>query len=219
MGFQIAIDGPSGSGKSTLAKNLSRELNYIYVDTGAMYRAIGLYFVRNNIDYETPYIDDVLKDIHIDIEYVEKVQHIYLNGEDVSETIRTQEIAEAASKVGAIPKVREVLVLKQQEIASNKDVVMDGRDIGTFVLKEANLKIYLDASASERGKRRLKELSEKGIAGDFEAIKKEIEERDYRDMNRKVTPLMKASDAIYIDTDKLTEKEVLSKILGLVRER
>lgn len=214
--FSIAIDGPAGAGKSTIAKAVSKKLNYIYIDTGAMYRAIGLYYLQNEIDLQNEdLINGLIDNIKVEITYENGLQQIILNGDNVTSLIRTQEVSNAASVVSAYKKVREKLVSLQRDLASSTNVVMDGRDIGTVVLPNASVKIFLTASTEERAKRRYKELLEKGQVVDLETIKKEIEERDYRDINRETSPLMQAEDAILVDTSSMTIEEVIDEILRL----
>ena len=213
MGFNIAIDGPAGAGKSTIAKLAASELSYIYVDTGAMYRAIGLYVYRKHVPEEdTNAIGETAKETEVSIRYIDGERHVYLNGEDVSEEIRKEHIGHMASVVGAVPAVREHLLSLQRQIAQENDIIMDGRDIGTHVLPDADVKIYLTASVEIRAKRRYKELVEKGVQCDLKEIEKDIEERDYRDMTRKIAPLKKAEDAILVDSSDMTIDEVVSKI-------
>lgn len=218
--FSLAIDGPAGAGKSTIAKKLAKDLSCTYIDTGAMYRSVGLYSVKHGIDYNfESLVNETLSDIHIDLSYENGTQKIYLNGEDVSEAIRTQEVAASASKVATYEKVRSALVEMQRKLASTKSVVMDGRDIGTVVLKDATLKIFLTASSEERAKRRLKEYEEKGIEVDYQTLLEEIEARDYQDSNRSVSPLKKAHDAIEVDTTHLSVDEIVERIKELLLER
>ena len=212
----IAIDGPAGSGKSTVARLVAKKLGFVYVDTGAMYRTVGLYCAENSIDLEN--MDEVkkaLQKVNIELKYDEGVQHIYLNGEDVSSAIRVQRIAEYASKVAAIGVVREKLVEMQRNTAENGNVVMDGRDIGTNVIPNAKAKIYLDASVDVRTERRCHELEEKGVSFDKNVIREEIIERDNFDKNRKINPLTIAEDATIIDTSYMTIEEVENKITKL----
>lgn len=212
----IAIDGPAGSGKSTVARLVAKKLGFVYVDTGAMYRTVGLYCAENSIDLEN--MDEVkkaLQKVNIELKYDEGVQHIYLNGEDVSSAIRVQRIAEYASKVAAIGVVREKLVEMQRNISENGNVVMDGRDIGTNVIPNAKAKIYLDASVDVRTERRCHELEEKGVSFDKNIIREEIIERDNFDKNRKINPLTIAEDATIIDTSYMTIEEVENKITKL----
>lgn len=214
--MNIAIDGPAGAGKSTIAKLVSKKLDFIYVDTGAMYRAIGLYFINNNTDVENE--EELLKaldKIKIDIAYEDGVQHIYLNKVDVSKEIRNEKVGNMASKTSAYKPVRAKLLDLQRGLAAENDVIMDGRDIGTNILPNAELKIYLTASVEVRAKRRYDELVEKGDTPEFETIKKDIEQRDYQDMNREIAPLKQAEDAILVDTSDMTIDEVVDKITEL----
>ena len=214
--MNIAIDGPAGAGKSTIAKLVSKKLDFIYVDTGAMYRAIGLYFINNNTDVENE--EELLKaldKIKIDIAYEDGVQHIYLNKVDVSKEIRNEKVGNMASKTSAYKPVRAKLLDLQRGLAAENDVIMDGRDIGTNILPNAELKIYLSASVEVRAKRRYDELVEKGETPEFETIKKDIEQRDYQDMNREIAPLKQAEDAILVDTSDMTIDEVVDKITEL----
>lgn len=214
--MNIAIDGPAGAGKSTIAKLVSKKLDFIYVDTGAMYRAIGLYFINNNTDVENE--EELLKALYkikIDIAYEDGVQHIYLNKVDVSKEIRNEKVGNMASKTSAYKPVRAKLLDLQRGLAAENDVIMDGRDIGTNILPNAELKIYLTASVEVRAKRRYDELVEKGETPEFETIKKDIEQRDYQDMNREIAPLKQAEDAILVDTSDMTIDEVVDKITEL----
>ena len=218
MSYNIAIDGPAGAGKSTIAKRVSAELSFIYVDTGAMYRAIALYLLKNAIQPEdSDSVKHALGEIEIAIRYVGGEQHVLLNGEDVSGQIRTEEVGNMASKSSALPCVREKLLELQQKLARENDVVMDGRDIGTNILPDAQLKIYLTASVDTRANRRYKELMEKGTDCDLEEIKKDIEQRDYQDMHREIAPLRQAADAVYLDSSDLTIDQVVEKIKSLAK--
>ena len=213
---QIAIDGPAGAGKSTVAKIIAERLNCMYVDTGAMYRTLGLACLNAGIDLEDEEaVGRVCDEAKIFIRYENGVQIMYLDGEDVSTAIRTEEVSKAASDTSKFQKVRERLVRMQQELAEEYDVVMDGRDIGTCVLPNATLKIYLTASVEVRAQRRFKEYTEKGIECDLDEIRRDIEQRDYNDMNREISPLRKADDAIEVDTSDLTIEEVVSEIIKL----
>lgn len=218
--FSIAIDGPAGAGKSTIAKELAKRLGCTYIDTGAMYRTVGYYCIREGIDYnEEASVNEAIEHIHIDLQYEGIVQRIILNGEDVSEAIRTQEVAASASKVATFAKVREALVAMQRNLQTKQSIVMDGRDIGTVVLPNATLKIFLTASPEERAKRRYMEYEEKGIQADYEVLLEEIKQRDYQDSNREVSPLCQASDAVAIDTTSMTIEEILETIIGLLTQK
>lgn len=218
--FTIAIDGPAGAGKSTVAKAVAKTLGAIYLDTGAMYRAVGLYMVRNGVDPKDS--ETVAARAHepmVDIRYVDGTQHVYLCGEDVSQAIRENEVSAAASGVSAVPLVREILVARQQEIAREQPVVMDGRDIGTKVLPDATLKIFLTAAAEERARRRYDELTAKGQTVSFDQLLKEINQRDWDDSHRAASPLTQAEDAVLVDSSHMTVEEVTEYILSLARER
>ena len=217
MSYKIAIDGPVAAGKSTIARELAKELGYVYIDTGALYRAIGLYLIKNNIDYNNESkVISVLDDINIDIKFVSGVQNVLLNGVVVDKEIRTPLVSEAASVSSAYQKVREKLLGLQRNIAEANSCVMDGRDIGSKVLPNANIKFYLTASIDCRAKRRYEEYIAKGIKIDLEEVKKEIIERDNRDMNRKNDPLVKTTDAILVDNTDFTLSETLDEILMLI---
>jgi len=212
--FSIAIDGPAGAGKSTIAKKIAKKLDFIYVDTGAMYRALALYFIRNKISSnDKEQIEKACDRVDVTIEYKDGEQQVLLNGENVSGLIRTEEVGNMASASSVYPVVRLKLVELQRSLASKANVVMDGREIGTFVLPEANLKIYLTASSEERARRRFLELKEKGIAADIGEIEKDIIERDTRDMNREFAPLKQADDAIVLDSSNMTIDEVVETII------
>ena len=220
MGFNIAIDGPAGAGKSTIAKRVAKELGFIYVDTGAMYRAIALYFLQNQIDAsDEETVREALNRIQVSIAYENEEQQILLNGENVTGSIRREEVGNMASLTSAYPAVRKKLLSLQQELAASADVIMDGRDIGTCVLPKAPLKVYLTASVKTRAKRRFEELTEKKIPCKIEEICKDIEERDYRDMHRDVSPLCQAEDAVLVDSSDMTIQEVTDAIVGYARER
>ena len=216
----IAIDGPAGAGKSSIAKALSKRLGYIYIDTGAMYRAVALFFVENNVsDGTDSRIESLLDKIEISIKYEDGAQKVILNGEDVTDKLRLEEIGKLASKFSAIGSVREKLVALQRKLAQKENVVMDGRDIGTVVLPNADLKIYLSASSKVRAKRRYLELLEKGHTDlDINEIEDETIKRDEADMNREISPLKQADDAYYLDSSDMTLEEVVSKILSMVKE-
>lgn len=220
MSFNVAIDGPAGAGKSTIAKQLAKELGFVYVDTGAMYRALGYYFLTNNIaSDDEDRISEACKDVDVSISYEDGVQIVWLNGENVSTVIRQEEVGKMASATSVYPVVRTKLVELQQNLAKTTDVIMDGRDIGTVVLPDANVKIYMTASSAIRAKRRFDELVAKGIECDLDEIEKDIIERDYRDMNRETSPLKKADDAVELDTSELdiagvvnAMKEIIEKV-------
>ncbi len=216
MSFVIAIDGPAGAGKSTIAKAVSKKLNSIYVDTGAMYRSIALFMIRNNVSKEdTASIAAKCKDADVTINYEGGVQNVILNGENVNGLIRTEEVGNMASVVSAVPEVRAHLLQLQRNLAASTDVVMDGRDIGTTVLPDANLKVYLTASSKVRAKRRYDELTAKGESCDIDIIEKDIIDRDHRDMTREISPLKQADDAILVDSSDMTIEEVENKIIEL----
>ena len=216
MGYNIAIDGPAGAGKSTIAKLVAKELSFIYVDTGAMYRGMAYACLKAGVDVEDEEaVSKKCQESTIEICYEEGEQIVLLNGENVNGYIRIPEVSAATSKIAVYSGVRARLLDLQKDLAKKQDVVMDGRDIGTIVLPQADLKIFLTASSAERARRRTKELLEKGQEADFEQIKKEIEERDQRDSNRKVSPLKQAEDAIFLDSSDLTIMEVVEKILSL----
>lgn len=215
--INIAIDGPAGAGKSTIAKMVSADMGYIYVDTGAMYRAVALYLTENNIPDED--IEKVLGDVEVSLKFVDGAQRVYLGDRDVSELIRTPEISMAASRTSAIPAVRARLFDLQQKLARENNIIMDGRDIGTVVLPHADVKIFLTASAEERANRRFKELSEKPDCPSYEEILKDIIERDYNDMNRETAPLKQAEDAILVDTTELTLEQSAARIAEIIKER
>lgn len=216
----IAIDGPAGAGKSTIAKKVAKKLNYIYVDTGALYRAIAYYLVTNHIDIEDQAaLRTACESISVEIKYEEDAQQVYLNGENVTPYLRTEETGNMASKSSAKAPVRAALLDLQRNMAKQFDVVMDGRDIGTNVLQNAEVKIYLTASSKERAARRYKELLEKGETADLDKIEADIIERDERDMNRDIAPLKKAEDAVLIDSSDMGIEEVVEAILAVVNEK
>ncbi|MCL2047566.1 MAG: (d)CMP kinase [Defluviitaleaceae bacterium] len=217
-GFAIAIDGPVGVGKSTTAQLVARELNMTYIDTGAMYRAVALYQLENGLDpHNSQELEGSLAQIKIDMDNENGVQRVFLNGRDVSALIRTQEVAQAASVVAVNMKVREKLVNQQREIAAARSVVMDGRDIGSHVLPHAQVKIYLDASIETRATRRTKELLAKNQPADYQTIYEETKMRDERDKTRELNPLVRAADAVYIDTGEMTALEAVGVIVGICR--
>lgn len=216
MSYCIAIDGPAGAGKSTIAKRLAKKTGFIYVDTGAMYRAMGLYFIQNHIaPSEDRKIEEACKDVKVTIVYENGEQQVFLNGANVSGLIRTEEVGNRASAVAKNKAVRLKLVELQRELAKTSDVIMDGRDIGTYVLPEADIKIYLTAGSEERAMRRFKELQEKGIACSVEEIKRDIIARDEQDMNREFAPLRQAEDAVLVDSSHMDMEEVVAAIWNL----
>lgn len=220
MSFKIAIDGPSGAGKTTLAKSVAKKLGFTYIDTGAMYRTVGLYMLNNGIDINNE--KDVVKEldnIKINLKYKDGIQLIFLNGKDVSSDIRMNEVSHAASVVSVYKDVREKLVFMQRELAKSTNVVMDGRDIGTNVLKDANIKIFLTADVKMRAIRRMEELREKGINKTVAEVEEELKIRDDRDMNRENNPLKKAEDAIELDTTNMKVEEEVNFIINLYNER
>ena len=218
--LNIAIDGPAGAGKSTIAKMVSKKLNCIYVDTGAMYRAVALFFIKNGIaSDDEKRIAKEIENIQVDIQFEAGDQKVLLNGKDVTEEIRAERVGNWASEISKYTLVREYLVKMQREVAAKQDVVMDGRDIGTVVLPQANVKIYLTASSKIRAMRRYNELTQKGVFCDIHDIEQGIMERDAQDMNREISPLRQAKDAILIDSSNMTIDEVVEKIVSLARER
>ncbi len=220
MSFNIAIDGPAGAGKSTVAKRAAQELGFIYVDTGAMYRTIALSLLRGGVDITDPdELAKALDQIEISIEYKDLVQHMFLNKEDVTDSIRTEQISEYASKSSAISAVRQKILDMQRDMAAKMDVLMDGRDIGTVILPGADLKIFLTASVDVRAERRFLEQKQKGETCSLEAIRKEIEDRDYRDMHREIAPLKMAEDAVLLDTSDMDPDQVVARIVSLAKER
>ncbi len=216
----IAIDGPAGAGKSTIAKLVAKEMNFIYVDTGALYRAIAYYLVTNNIDIEDEEaLTKACEEISVEIKYEQDVQQVYLNNENVTAYLRTEETGNMASKSSAKAPVRAALLDLQRDMAKEYNVVMDGRDIGTNVLPNAEVKIYLTASSKERANRRYKELIEKGEQADFNKIEADIIERDERDMNRAIAPLKQAEDAILVDSSDMGIDEVVNAILSAAKSK
>lgn len=219
MSMNIAIDGPAGAGKSTIAKKLAKELGFIYVDTGAMYRAMAYYFLTNGIaSSDETKIAEACPNVDVTIAYENNEQQVILNGKNVNGFIRTEEVGNMASATSVYPVVRTKLVELQRKLAESTDVIMDGRDIGTCVLPDAVCKIYLTASVTTRAKRRYNELVDKGIPADMEAIKKDIEERDYRDMHRDVAPLKQADDAVLIDSSDMDINQVTAAIIKAYRD-
>ena len=220
MVVNVAVDGPAGAGKSTISRAAAKELGFIYVDTGALYRAVGVYALRNGIGTkDSVNIEKALKDIVVELKFVGDVQHVFLNGEDVSTEIRTPEASMAASDVSAIPCVRAFLFDLQRDIAEKNNCLMDGRDIGTVVLPDAKIKIFLTASAEERAKRRYKELVEKGAKDTYEEVLADLEKRDYQDSHREIAPLKPAEDSIIVDTSDYNFDEAKNIIVNIIKER
>ncbi len=219
--FKVAIDGPSGAGKSTIAKRAAQTLGFVYIDTGAMYRTVALACLNEkvNIKENPEKAIGVVNNISIDIDYIEGEQRIFLNGADVSHKIRTPEVSMGASDVSAIGAVREKLVSLQRELAGTKNVIMDGRDIGTHVLPDADVKIFLTASAEVRAERRFKELIEKGTKVSYEDVLSDIIKRDRQDETREVSPLRRAEDAVLADTSELTLDESIELVLDLINKK
>ena len=217
MAYSVAIDGPAGAGKSTIAKLISREMGYIYVDTGAMYRAMAVYFSKNKVNPEDESaINEAVKNVDIKIEYQNGEQQVILNGENVTGLLRREETGNMASKTSKYKEVRSKLVELQRELAKTTDVVMDGRDIGTTVLPDAFVKIYLTASSDARAKRRYDELVAKGEQCDLSAIKEDIEKRDYQDMHREISPLKQAEDAVLLDTSDMNIEQVVAAMRDII---
>lgn len=220
MNYSIAIDGPAGAGKSTIAKLLAEKMNYIYVDTGAMYRAMAVYFSQNNINADDEKaIEAAVENINISIEYASGVQQVILNGENVTALLRTEETGKMASKTSKYASVRTKLVDLQRKLAETQNVIMDGRDIGTVVLPTAFVKIFLTADSAARAKRRYDELSAKGEQCDYELIKADIEKRDYEDSHRENSPLKQADDAILVDTSDMTIEQVTQAITDIINKK
>lgn len=220
MAFNIAIDGPAGAGKSTIAKTLAKELGFVYVDTGAMYRAMAYYFLQQGIDKDDEAaITSAAPGADVTIRYEDGAQQVILNGENITGSLRTEQVGNMASSTSVYPAVRKKLVALQQKLAETTDVIMDGRDIGTCVLPDAQVKIYLTASVETRAKRRYTELIEKGEAADLAKIAADIKERDYRDMHREMSPLRQAEDAILVDSSEMSIDEVVSVIRAIAADK
>lgn len=220
MAFNIAIDGPAGAGKSTIAKTLASELGFVYVDTGAMYRAMAYYFLQQGIDKDDEAAITAAADgADVTIRYEDGAQLVFLNGENITGSLRTEQVGNMASATSIYPAVRTKLVALQQKLAKTTDVIMDGRDIGTCVLPDAQVKIYLTASVETRAKRRYMELIEKGEPADLEKIAADIEERDHRDMHREMSPLRQAEDAVLVDSSEMSIVEVVSAIRAIAEEK
>ena len=219
MSMNIAMDGPAGAGKSTIAKRLAKKLGFIYVDTGAMYRAMAYYFLQHNIDAkDEKAIAAACPDVDVTITYENGEQQVLLNGENVNGVIRNEEVGNMASSTSVYPVVRKKLVELQRQLAKSADVIMDGRDIGTCVLPDAQVKIYLTASSATRAKRRYDELTEKGVSCDLAEIEKDIIDRDYRDMHRETSPLRQAEDAVLVDSSEMNIDEVVDAIYQVYSE-
>ena len=219
--INVAIDGPAGAGKSTIARKAAAELGFIYVDTGALYRTVALNALRNGVkDTKNPQeVIPTLASAEVSLKFIDGVQHVFLRDEDVSTAIRQNEVSMAASNVSSIPEVRAFLFDLQRNIAKNNDCIMDGRDIGTVVLPDAKIKIFLTASAEARADRRFKELQEKGQDVAYEVILTEIKERDYQDMNRATAPLKQAKDAVLVDTTEIDLEESIALMINTIKER
>lgn len=216
MGYNVAIDGPAGAGKSTIAKLVAKEKGYVYVDTGAMYRGLAIHFLENGIEAEEKEkIAEACKDADVTIRYEDGQQQVYLNGKNITAKLRKEAVGNMASKSSAIPEVRAKLLELQRELARKEDVIMDGRDIGTCVLPDADVKVFLTASVETRAKRRYDELVEKGVACDLEEIARDIAERDERDSTREIAPLKQAEDAVLVDSSYMTIEEVVAAIVKL----
>ena len=219
MGYNIAIDGPAGAGKSTIAKLVAKELGFIYVDTGAMYRGLAVHFLKKGIvPGEVEKIEAACEDVKVELGYENGVQQVYLNGENITSQLREEAVGNMASVSSAVPAVRAKLLDLQRNLAKEKDVVMDGRDIGTVVLPNANVKIYLTASSKVRAKRRFDELTAKGVSCDMDAIEKDIIERDYRDMHRETSPLKQADDAVLLDSSDLDIDGVVEEMKKIIKK-
>lgn len=218
MGYNVAIDGPAGAGKSTIAKLVAKEKGYIYVDTGALYRGLAIHFLDTGISPEdTDEIIQAVKDADVTIQYEDGVQQVYLNGKNITSRLREEAVGNMASVSSAVPEVRARLLALQQNLAKEKDVIMDGRDIGTCVLPDADVKVFLTASVETRAKRRYDELTEKGVVCNFNEITKDIKKRDERDMSRATAPLKQAEDAVLIDSSDMTIEEVVGAIVSLCK--
>lgn len=219
MSYNIAIDGPAGAGKSTIAKRLAKELGYVYVDTGAMYRAMAYYFLKNQVDTnDEEAIAKACPNVNVTIAYQDGEQQVLLNGKNVNGVIRKEEVGKTASTTSVYPVVRAKLMDLQRELAMKENVIMDGRDIGTVVLPNADVKIFLTASSKVRAKRRYDELTEKGVECDFDEIEKDIIDRDYRDMHRETAPLKQAEDAILLDSSELDIDGVVNRMKEIIKE-
>lgn len=218
--INVAIDGPAGAGKSTIAKAAAKELGFIYVDTGALYRTVGVNALRNNVNMESDEdIASVLPSTQVQLKFVDGEQRMYLNGEDVSSEIRLPEASMAASRVSAVPKVREFLFDLQRDLAKKNNCIMDGRDIGTVVLPDAKVKIFLTASPECRADRRYKELCQKGVEVNYDDVLSDIVKRDYNDSHRAVAPLKPAEDSVYLDTSELDLQQSIDAVINIIKEK
>lgn len=218
--FSVAIDGPSGAGKSSVAKKIAENFKIMYLDTGALYRAIGYYFIRNNLDYKNgKMVEENLNKISLDIKFSDGKQIVFINGEDVTSKIRTNEVSMAASAISSVKATREFLMDTQREIAKKNSVVMDGRDIGTVILPKADVKIFLTASLEERTRRRFEELNKVNNNIKYEEVFNQMRERDFNDTNRKVAPLRPAEDAVIFDSTKLEFEQVVSELTNIIKEK
>ncbi len=218
--FAVAIDGPAGAGKSSVAKAAAQELGFVYVDTGAIYRTIALYVLRQGVDpHQAPAVEALLPQVQVSLEYTQQGQKMLLNGEDVTALIRTPEVSMATSACSAIPAVRAYLLQLQRDLAAENNVLMDGRDIGTVVLPHAQLKVFLTASPEERARRRVAQLEKAGQQADYASILRDIQQRDYQDSHRETAPLRPAEDAVLLDNSSYTFEESVRRLVALVRER
>ncbi|MCR4716658.1 MAG: (d)CMP kinase [Lachnospiraceae bacterium] len=218
--FNIAIDGPAGAGKSTIAKDIAKRIGFVYVDTGAMFRSIALYMLNNKVDpNDEAAVSKECPNLDITISYLDGEQQVILNGENVSKLIRTEEVGNTASIVAKYQAVRSKLLELQRALAAKENVIMDGRDIGSFVLPNADLKVYLTASSHERARRRVAQLAENGITADFNEVEADIIKRDEQDMNREIAPLKQADDAVLVDSSDMSVEDVINKIISLYEER
>ena len=218
--FAVAIDGPAGAGKSSVAKAAAKELGFVYVDTGAIYRTIALYVLRQGVDpHQASAVEALLPQVQVSLEYTQQGQKMLLNGEDVTALIRTPEVSMATSACSAIPAVRAYLLQLQRDLAAENNVLMDGRDIGTVVLPHAQLKVFLTASPEERARRRVAQLEKAGQQADYASILRDIQQRDYQDSHRETAPLRPAEDAVLLDNSSYTFEESVRRLVALVRER
>lgn len=218
--YNVAIDGPAGAGKSTVARRAAAELGFVYVDTGAIYRAVALAVLDRKLDNtDEAAVAALLKDTTVKLQWSQGVQHLLLNGTDVTDRLRAPEVSDISSRVSALSVVREFLLETQREVARRHSVIMDGRDIGTVVLPDAQVKLYLTASSATRAERRCKELREKGLEASYEDVLRDIEERDYRDIHRQIAPLRQAEDAVFLDTSALTLAQSIEETVRIIREK